>query len=197
MIRAMMLIPMLAAVAGLRTCSGANRRSGCAVVVSNAHTAPAGGTAERAADPVPTTEEEEVTFVFTSDVLAVNYGDALIEEKILNSDAIVKATMTSHSSEVFADAEGKFLSALKFNLDVSEYLKGSGPTSIVALWIDGRSYETRENAQRAEAKTLAQRDDQWDDRAAIVFLYDGASGFGARLDGQFQLADHFLLGVWA
>ena len=171
----------------------AERAADPAVQVVEPHTAPAGGTAERAADPLPTTEEAEVTFEVTGDALAVNYGDTLIEEKIFGSDAIVKATMTSHSSEVFADAEGKFLSALKFNLDVSEYLKGNGPTSIVALWIDGRSYETRENAQRAEAKTLAQRDDQWDDRAAIVFLYDGASGFGARLDGQFQLADHFLL----
>ena len=190
MIRTMILIPMLAA---LLACGLFTRAADPAAQVAEPHAAPAEGTADQAADPLPATEESEKAVVVTGDVLAVNYGDTLIEEKIFGSDAIVKATMTSHSSEVFADAEGNFLSTLKFNLDVSEYLKGNGPTSIVALWIDGRFYETRENAQRAQAKTLAERDDQWDDRAAIVFLYEGASGFGARLDGQFQLADHFLL----
>ena len=48
--------------------------------------------------------------------------------------------MTSLSSEVFVDAEGMYtFSVLKFNLDVREYLKGSGPSSIVAVWVNGRS----------------------------------------------------------
>ena len=33
---------------------------------------------------------------------------------------------------------------LEFSLDVSEYLKGTGPSSIVAVWVDGRSYDTNE-----------------------------------------------------
>ena len=188
MIRTMMLIPMLAAVLA---CGLLTPTDDPAVQVAEPHTAPAGGTAERAADPVPTTEEAEVTFQITGDVLAVNYGDALIEEKILNSDPIVKATMTSLASEVVVDADGKYRSALKFSLDVSEYLKGGGPSSIVAVWIDGRRYETREDAERAEARNLAKRDGQWDDREAVIFMFYGGSNFGPQLDEQIQRADHF------
>ena len=42
---------------------------------------------------------------------------------------------------------------------------------------------------------LIERDDQWDDREALIFLFDGANGFGTSLDGQLQLADHFLLAL--
>ena len=192
MIRAMMLIPMLAAVLA---CGLLTPTDDPAVQVAEPHTAPAGGTAERAADPVPTTEEAEVTFQITGDVLAVNYGDALIEEKIFGSDAIVKATMTSFSSEVVVDADGKYSVVLKFDLDASEYLKGSGPSSIVAVWVDGRPYDTSAEADVAKAATLAGRDDQWDVREAVIFLYDEVNGFGTSLDAQFQLADHFLLAL--
>ena len=170
MIRAMILIPMLAA---LLACGLFTR------------------TAERAADPVPTTEEAEVTFVVSGEVLAYNHGDTSIEQKILDSNPIVKATMTSLSSEVIEDADGKYAAILKFNLDVSEYLKGNGPSSIVAIWIDGRSYDTRSRAEDAMALILSERDDQWDDREAVIFMFHGASGFGPTLEPQIQLADHF------
>lgn len=137
----------------------------------------------------------EGTVSVTGDVLVVNYGDALIEEKIFGSDAIVKATMTSLSSEVVADADGKYSVVLKFNLDASEYLKGGGPSSIVAVWVDGKPYDTRAQADVAEARNLANRDDQWDDREAVIFLYDEAYGFGTSLDAQFQLAEHFFLAL--
>ena len=192
MIRAMILIPMLAAVLA---CGLLTPTADPAAQVVEPHAAPAGGTAERAADPVPTTEEAEVTFQITGDVLVVNYGDTLIEQKILDSDAIVKATMTSFSSEVVVDADGKYRSVLKFDLDASEYLKGSGPSSIVAVWVDGRPNDTREDAERVEARNLAKRDGQWDDREAVIFLYDEVNGFGTSLDAQFQLADHFLLAL--
>ena len=140
-----------------------------------------------------TTEEAERVIEVTGDIPIDNQGDTLIEQKIFGGDAIVKATMTSYSSGVFVDAKGKFLSTLTFNLEVSEYLKGSGATNIVALWVDGTRYDTIAEANVAEARNLANRDDQWDDRAAIIFLYDGASGLGTSLDAQFQLADHYLL----
>ena len=47
------------------------------------------------------------------------------------------------------------------------------------------------------ASDLADRDDQWDDREAIIFLSDIAGGFGPQLDAQFQRAGHFLLGLGA
>ena len=103
--------------------------------------------------------------------------------------------MTSLSSEVVVDADSKYRAVLKFRLEASEYLKGTGPSSIVAVWVDGRSYDTNDEADDAKAVILTERDDQWDDREAIIFLFDGASGFGTSLDGQLQLADHFLLAM--
>ncbi len=122
-------------------------------------------------------------------------GDSLIEEKIIESSVVVRAAMTSFSSEVVVDADSKYAVALKFDLTVSEYLKGTGPTGIVAVWVDGRSYDTNSEANDAKAVILAERDDQWDDREAIIFLYGVGSGFGALLDGQLQLPDHLLLAL--
>ena len=186
MIRAMILIPMLAA---LLACGLFTRTAEPATQVVEPHAA----IAEATADPMTTTEEAERVIEVTGDIPIDNQGDTLIEQKIFGGDAIVKATMTSYSSGVFVDAKGKFLSTLTFNLEVSEYLKGSGATNIVALWVDGTRYDTIAEANVAEARNLANRDDQWDDRAAIIFLYDGASGLGTSLDAQFQLADHYLL----
>ena len=119
----------------------------------------------------------------------------MIEEKIIENSVVVRATMTSFSSEVIVEADGKYAVVLKFNLDVSEYLKGTGPSSIVAVWVDGASYDTRDGADNRKAVILAERDDQWDDREAIVFLYGVLSGFGSSLDAELQLADRFLLYV--
>ncbi|MCY4473966.1 MAG: leucine-rich repeat domain-containing protein [Chloroflexi bacterium] len=163
MIRTMMLIPMFAALLA------------CGLMTSTDN---------------PTEESERNVEVF-GEVLAAHYGDTSIEQKILDSNPIVKATMTSLSSEVIEDADGKYAAILKFNLDVSEYLKGNGPSSIVAIWIDGRSYDTRSRAEDAMALILSERDDQWDDREAVIFMFHGASGFGPTLEPQIQLADHF------
>ena len=125
----------------------------------------------------------------------------MIEEKIIENNVIIKATMTAFSSEtavvtdIYSGADNMHSAVLKFSLDVSEYLKGTGPSSIVAVWVDGRSYDTNSEANAARTVILAERDDQWDDREAIFFLYDNAGGFGTQLDGQLQLADHFLLGL--
>ncbi len=162
-----------------------------AAEVRETHTAPA----EATADPLPTSEEAERTVEVTGEIPIDNYGDTSIEQKILENDAIVRARMTSLASEVFVDSEGKHRLALKFSLDVSEYLKGSGPSSVVAVWVDGRHYDTSARADTANANTLAVRDDQWDDMEAIIFLYDGASGFGILIDEQLRLADHFFLGL--
>ena len=124
------------------------------------------------------------------------YGDTLVEQKILRNHVIVRATMTSLSSEaVLDDADGKYRAVLKFNLKVHEYLKGTGPSNIVAVWVDGWSYDTQTEAEDRKASILVRRDGQWDDREAVIFLYDGAGRLGTVLDGQLKLADHFLLAV--
>ena len=122
-------------------------------------------------------------------------GDSLIEEKVINSSTVVRATMASSSLEVIVDADGEYAVAVKFNLVVTEYLKGTGPSNIVAVWVDGNFYDSREKADSRRDVLLAERDTQWDDREAIIFLYGILSGFGASLDAQLQRADHFLLYV--
>ena len=120
------------------------------------------------------------------------YGDTLLEQKVLGSGAIVIAKMTSFSSEVAGDENGKYRAVLKFNLSVSEYLKGSGSTNIVAVWIGGRTYDTKKEAETRKARVLAERDAQWDDREAVIFLIE-TSGLDTSLDDHLKRADHFLL----
>ena len=123
------------------------------------------------------------------------YGEFSLEERILNTNTIVRATMNSFSSEVVVDLDEKYRAVLKYNFTVREYLKGSGPTSVVGVAVDGQPYDTRTEAESARARMLTARDAQWDDREAIVFLYNSVSGFGPVLDAQFQQAAGFLLAV--
>ncbi|MCY4475055.1 MAG: hypothetical protein OXC83_06425 [Chloroflexi bacterium] len=180
MIRAMILIPMLAA---LLACGLFNRADD-----------PAAKVGEVSMVVPPLTEGAGASQAAVS-IPRLFHGDTLIEEKIIASAVAVRATMTSLSSEVVVDADSKYTAVLKFTLSVSEYLKGDGPSDLVAVWVDGRPYDTNDEANEAKATILAERDDQWDDREAIIFLYDGASGFGTSIDGQLQLADHFLLAL--
>ncbi len=122
-------------------------------------------------------------------------GEFSLEERILNANSIVRATMTSFSSEVVSDPEGRYRAVLKFSFSVNEYLKGSGPTNVVAVAVDGQSYDTRAEAEARKTVILKERDDQWDDREAIIFLFSVTTGFGSTLDALFQRADHFLLAV--
>ena len=193
MIRTMLLISL---VAVLLACGLLTRADDPAAQVLAPPTLPAEGPASPIDDPHPaTTEESERTVEVLGELRAGTHGDTLIEEKVFGSNVIVEATMTSLSSEVIVDADDKYTVVLKFNLDVSEYLKGTGPSSIVAVWVDGRSYDTNDEASDAKAFLLAERDDKWDDREAVIFLYGVGSGFGASLDAQLQLADHVLLYV--
>ncbi len=123
-------------------------------------------------------------------------GDSLIEEKIISYPVIVKATLTSFSSDTLLYPDNTFSPVLQFNLNVSEYLKGTGPTSIVAVWFYGRFFSTIDEANNAKAIILAGRDDQWDDREAIFFLIDAASaGPLPLLSTQPQLANQYFLGL--
>ena len=129
-------------------------------------------------------------------------GYASIEELIIESNTIVRATMTSSSSEVtvvtddFYDGgpNNRHSAMFKFNLEVSEYLKGEGPTSTVAVWLDGGSYETNAEASSALDRVRADRDPQWDDRGAIIFLRrTSRTGYGTALDALYSRNDHFIL----
>ena len=190
--RAIILIPMAAV---LLACGLIARNDDPAAEVVETPVAPTEEQLHLGERLPPPTGEAPPPSVTGDLALPLYAGDSLIEEKVFSSSAIVRATMTSFSSEVVVDADGKYAVALKFNFNVSEYLKGSGPSSIVAVWVDGVSYDTNAEANDAKVTVLAERDGRWDDREAIIFLYGAGSGLGASLDAQLQLADHFLLYV--
>ena len=194
MIRTIVLLPLVAAVLACGILNGggdpAEERQVVVVEVFDDH---AGGANQQIDAPLVTADR--IVEATGDRALPLYAGDSTIEEKIIENEVIVKATMTSFSSEVFIGADSKYFVVLKFNFDTSEYLKGTGPPSIVAVWVDGIPYDTNDEAEDAKAIILADRDDQWDDREAIIFLYGFLSGFGSSLDAQLQLADHFLLYV--
>lgn len=109
--------------------------------------------------------------------------------------------MTSFSSEVVVvtdpfhgGSDNRYSPIVKFNLNVSEYLTGTGPTSTVAILLNDNTYETRDEASDKLAQILAERDGQWDSREAILFMVgDPHSSYGSVLDGLFGQDDHFFL----
>ena len=131
-------------------------------------------------------------------------GDLLLEEKIIRYNTIVLATMASTTSEVVlasdpyhSGVDNRYIPVLKFNLTVHEYLKGSGPTNITALWLDGISYVTSAEAETARAAIVQSRDTQWDDARAVVFLVGNHRGrvstFGTVLSELLHRSDHYYL----
>ncbi len=111
----------------------------------------------------------------TGSASVVGYnGPMSLEERILVSPVIVRVRLESVSSNVEAgpapDGTTKYVSLLEFSFTVLEYLKGSGPTSIVALWESRLIFDTRSEAEAALPAIVAARDSQWDNREAIVFL---------------------------
>ncbi len=114
-------------------------------------------------------------------------GATSLEERISNHPTIVKATLTSVSADVVAGAErlqGSFYVVLKFNLSVSEYLKGSGGNSIAAMRVVSEDYSSRKEAEDAIPGIHDRRDTQWDDRDAIFFLKDVREDIFPSLRGQ-------------
>ena len=187
-----MLIPMAAA---LLAC-GLVIRSGDPVSgVGEGSAAPIEKFAVQLDEPLPSAVGGVPPSIAGESLIPPNAGDSSLEEKIIRNQVIVRASMTSFSSEVVVDAEGKYRTVLKFNLNVNEYLKGTGPSSIVTVWVDGWPQDTREDADNWKATILAERDSQWDDREAVIFLFTVTGSFGSLIDTQLQLADHFLLSL--
>ena len=101
-------------------------------------------------------------------------GEQSIEERIANADVVVRARLATTTSEVVTTTTEEwsdyYYVGLKFYLTVSEYLKGSGASSITAFTIQGGDYGTRREAEDAVPGVTANRVDTWEDREAIIFL---------------------------
>ena len=111
----------------------------------------------------------------TAALAAVPYfGEQSIEERIANADTIVKARLATTTSEIVTTTAEEwsdyYYVGIKLHLTVSEYLKGSGASSIAAFTIQGGDYDTQMEAEDAAPDVAANRVTTWDDREAIIFL---------------------------
>ena len=154
--------------------------------------------AERAPSPTPSPQEDvEVVRSASRRVPTPFFGQTTVKEKVVFTDTVVRATMNSVTAEI----DTGYLVYLKFSLEVSEYLRGTGPSSIVAVWVDSyvHYYDTLAEAESRKAVVLAERDDQWDDREAVIFLLDdGPNDYGPTITELLGRSDHFFLarGEW-
>ena len=103
-------------------------------------------------------------------------GPATMEMRIADADmiAIVSLASTTTAVETYTYEElTGYVGALKFTFNVEELIKspaGSSPSQIVAMVGSLQAYAERSDAQAVADKMARERDAQWDDRQAIVFL---------------------------
>ena len=119
----------------------------------------------------PTAVSDGQQFLGTAPLIYL--GPSSLEERVLAYPVIARVRLDSTTSTVESGStyEGqKYLVLLEFNFSVQEYLKGSGATNIVAVWAAAPFFDTRQEAEAALPDIVAIRDNQWDDREAIVFL---------------------------
>ena len=144
--------------------------------------------------PAPPPAPTGSRVVSAAPVIPLNIGLLSLEMTILSSDLIVKARMNSITSDALTDKNGKYRGIVNFNLTVSEHLRGTSPTKIVAVWVDGWPYDTSAEAESAARTLIARRDTQWDDREAVIFLKSSNTTTARFLPE----SNHFLLawGEW-
>ena len=108
-------------------------------------------------------------------------GETTLLERIAGADAVVRAEFVSVTGVVdsFSVISGgepqtpEFARGLAYTFNVLEYLKGSGGTQIIALALNSfERYPTKAEADAATDTYQADRDTQWDNREAILFLWD-------------------------
>ena len=99
-----------------------------------------------------------------------------LEQQIFSSTVIVRASLQSATAaaEALSDGEG-YRAVQELRFTVHEYLKGSGPTTLLVAVRDDDDVHSSEAAAR-EAAGVASRVTTWDDREGVLFLreLDGA-----------------------
>ena len=132
------------------------------------------------AEPTQPDEPELVTTTFPPlgmhFSVPIYYGPATMERRIVDADIIAIVSLASSTTAVETltyEGQAGYVGALKFTFTVEELLKspaGSSPTQIVAMVSSLQAYAERSDAQAKAEKMASERDTQWDDRQAIVFL---------------------------
>ena len=104
------------------------------------------------------------------------YGPATMERRIVDADIIAIVSLESSTTAVETlthEGQTGYVGALKFTFTVEELIKspaGSSPSQLVAMVGSLQGYAERSDAQAEAEKMARERDTQWDDRQAIVFL---------------------------
>ena len=99
---------------------------------------------------------------------------------VATSPLIVRATLDSVRTVGLETTFSDYLPALEYTLNVVEYLKGSGSSTVKAVAAFRWGAVATEAIARAKISALLKlRDKRWDDRQAIVFLrrHPGGSGY--------------------
>ena len=99
-----------------------------------------------------------------------------MERRIADSDLIAIVSLSSVVSAVETITENGqtgYMGALKFTFAVQELLKspaGSTPTQVVTMVGSKQGYAERSDAQVIADRMASERDTQWDNRNAIIFV---------------------------
>ena len=132
-------------------------------------------------EPAQSAEPELVTTTFPPLGMHIDpppafNGPATMERRIADADIIAIVSLASSTSAVETythEGQTGYVGALKFTFTVEELIKspaGSSPSQLVAMVGSLQGYAERSDAQAEAEKMASERDTQWDDRQAIVFL---------------------------
>ena len=98
-----------------------------------------------------------------------------VEQQIFRSTTIVRATLQSATAAVETlpgdpGVASTYQAVQELRFTVHEYLKGSGPTSLLVVVRGGHGYLTEAEAQDFADYQVQARVTTWDERQAVLFL---------------------------
>ena len=95
----------------------------------------------------------------------------LLEEQIIRSTTIVRATLQSATAAVVAEPDGGgYRPVQELRFTTHEYLKGSGPATLLVAVRGDATHATDAAARAAAAAAVAGRVTTWDARQGVLFL---------------------------
>ena len=139
--------------------------------------------------PIPTAVRADGAPFVGEPSRALYFGVVSMKELILTSDTIIRGSLLSVTTTPdIVEAVSVWTLHLEFRFRALEYLKGSGPTEIVAI-ASGGHYDTEAEARANLSFADRFRDRRWEDREAILFLRANWKN-----DPSFTPADRFYMG---
>ena len=113
-----------------------------------------------------------------------------LEDSILEASVVARVRLLSVEEEIRPASDDEYGAYMKFKFEVSEYLKGGYGLNPIwgYVYLDQAEGDTEEEARWKAKYFWERRNSQWDDREAIVLMWDN--------DKQ-DRKDHFGLGVFS